>query len=60
MESIITILGQSFLRMDIPRVARMWDTSQENAESQIQSIADAWHQGDVRSAVQALESDLRH
>lgn len=59
MESITTILGQSFLTMDIPRVARMVDTSRANAEAQIQSIADAWHGGDIRSAVLALESDLR-
>jgi hypothetical protein len=59
MESITTILGQSFLTMDIPHVARMVDTSRVNAEAQVQSIADAWHNGDIRSAIQALESDLR-
>ncbi|MDO8742159.1 MAG: hypothetical protein Q7J45_01295 [bacterium] len=60
MESLITILGQTFLRMDIPRVARMVDTSRANAEAQIQSLADAWHNGDIRSAIQAFESDLLH
>lgn len=60
MESITTILGQSFLTMDIPHVARMVDTSRANAEAQIQSLADAWHEGDISSAVLALESDLAH
>jgi len=59
-EDKVTILGKEFKRDSIPHVARMLDTSRENAERQIQGIADAWHEGSVVSAVQALESDLAH
>lgn len=59
-EDKITILGEIFNRKHIPHVARMFDTSKDNAEAQIRSIADAWHEGSVVSAVQALESDLAH
>ncbi len=56
----ITILGEVWERKDIPNVAKMLDANKENAEHQIQSIADAWHGGSIVSAVQALESDLAH
>ena len=56
----ITILGEEFSRKHIPNVSRMIDTHRENAERQIQSIADAWHEGSIIGAVQAFESDLAH
>ena len=54
----ITILGEVFERHHIPKVSRMFGTNQSNTERQIQSIADAWHEGSISSAVVALESDL--
>ena len=32
----------------------------ETLESQLKSIADKWHEGNILSAMQALESDLEH
>lgn len=56
----ITILGKTYSREDIPNIAQMFDVSKENAERQIQSIADAWHEGNTPSAIHAFESDLAH
>lgn len=56
----ITILSEEFDRDAIPHIARMWDTDRAGTEVRIQSIADAWHNGNVVSAIQALESDLGH
>lgn len=56
----ITILSEEFDRDAIPHIARMRDTDKASTEAQIRSIADAWHDGSIVSAVQALESDLAH
>ena len=58
MDTKITILGEEFERDAIPHVARMFDTSPEHATKTISSLAYLWHEGNVVSAVQALESDL--
>lgn len=60
MDDTITICGEEFERRHIPRVARMFDTSPENAAKTITSLAFLWHEGSIVSAVQALESDLAH
>lgn len=58
MKDAITVLGEEFSRQNIPHVARMWDIDRVSAESRIQSVANAWHNGSIVGAVQALESDL--
>ncbi len=60
MNNEIIILGETFDRDIIPHVARMFDKNRANTEIQIKSIADAWHEGEIVGAVQALESDLAH
>lgn len=55
----VALLGETFSRKRFPRLAAMVDTNRANAEAQLKSIADAWHGGDIVSAAQALESDLR-
>ena len=44
----------------MPNLYRMYQANPENAAAQLQSIADAWHEGSVIGAAQALESDLAH
>lgn len=60
MDDTIIICGEEFERLHIPHVARMFDTSPENAKKTITSLAFVWHDGSIVSAVQALESDLAH
>lgn len=54
------LLGETFSKEHFPNLYRMVETSRENAEAQLQSIAAAWHNGSIVSAAQALESDLAH
>ncbi len=60
MEDTFIILGKELKREYFPHIAAMFDTNKENTERQLQSIADAWHNGSIVGAAQALESDLGH
>ncbi|KKW08293.1 MAG: hypothetical protein UY44_C0012G0007 [Candidatus Kaiserbacteria bacterium GW2011_GWA2_49_19] len=55
-----TVLGESFEIKHFPRLYNMYCTSPDNLERQLQGIADAWHEGSIRSAAVAFESDLQH
>lgn len=54
------LLDETFDIEHFPHLYRMAQTSRENAERQLKSIADAWHEGYIVSAAQAFESDLAH
>ena len=60
MEKEVLILGESFDRELFPKLAEMMDRSPAETEAQVQSVADAWHEGSIVPAVMALESDLAH
>jgi hypothetical protein len=52
------LCGESFQIQNFPNLYDMYLNNKGWAEEQLKSIADAWHEGDVVSAAQALESDL--
>ena len=54
------ICGEWFSSAYFPNLAQMEATSSNNAENQLKSIANAWHDGDISSAAIAFESDLQH
>lgn len=54
------VLGERFKIKYFPNMHDMYRTSKCNLEDQLQSIADAWHEGSISSAAIAFESDLRH
>lgn len=54
------LLGEIFDIEHFPHLYQMVQTSRENAERQLKSIADVAHEGSVVSAAQAFESDLGH
>jgi hypothetical protein len=57
---IFSVCGEDFEIRHFPHLYGMVQTSRENAEAQLRSIANAWHDGSIVSAAQALESDLGH
>lgn len=52
------LCGETFAAEHFPRLYRMVQTSPTNAATQLQSVADAWHDGNVVSAAQSFESDM--
>jgi len=54
------LCSERFQKDNFPNLYRMYQANQENAETQLQSIADAWHNGSINSAAIAFESDLAH
>lgn len=54
------LLGESFSKEHMPNLYRMVETNKKNAEIQLQSIANAWHNGSIVGAAQAFESDMAH
>ena len=49
--------------IDPENMPKLYKWAKENPESlkqQLNSIAKAWHDGDIRAAMIALESDLEH
>lgn len=52
------VLGHKFEVKHFPCLYRMYQTSPENLERQLRSVADAWHEGSIVSAAVAFESDL--
>ena len=60
MENTFTVLGETFSVEHFPHLYEMYKTSSDNLARQLQGVADAWHNGSIVSAAQALESDLSH
>lgn len=56
----ISILGERIDEKNFPKLYNWAKNNPETLESQLKSIAKAWHEGSIMSAMQALESDLRH
>jgi len=56
----IIILGEEIDPDNMPILYRKAIVNPEELERQLKSIAKAWHQGDIRAAMIALESDLEH
>lgn len=56
----ILILGEIIDKENFPKLYNWVKTNPKTLESQLKSIAKAWHEGSIISAMQALESDLEH
>lgn len=56
----IKILGEVLDQESEPILYKKALTNKPELERQLKSIAEKWHQGDVRAAILALESDLEH
>lgn len=56
----ISILGESIDPDNMPILYRKVVENPETLERQLKSIANAWHEGNIRAAMLALESDLEH
>lgn len=56
----INILGEMVDPDNMPILYRWAKTNPETLEKQLKSIADAWHEGSINSAMIAFEMDLEH
>lgn len=56
----IRVLGVQIDNKNFPKLYQWAKENPETLEEQLKSIANAWHEGDIGSAMQALESDLEH
>ena len=56
----IQILGKEIDPEDMPILYKWAQTHADTLTVQLQSIANAWHEGDIGSAMVAFESDLAH
>jgi hypothetical protein len=56
----LTILGEDIDPDNEPKLYKWALTNPETLERQLKSIANAWHEGNIRAAIIALESDLEH
>lgn len=54
------ILGEMFPKEHYPILLRWSEKNQQTLEDTVKSVAEKWHNGDIVSACQALESDLQH
>ena len=54
------VLGEVISKGNQPILYRREMMNKPESERQLQSIANAWHEGSIRSAILALESDLAH
>lgn len=59
-DSKVSILGETIDKENFPKLYNWAKNNPEALESQLKSIAKAWHEGSIRSAMNALESDLEH
>jgi len=59
-EKPIEILGGLIDPDNQPKLYKWAVSNPETLERQLGSIAKAWHEGNIRSAILALESDLEH
>jgi len=56
----IKILGEDIDPDNMPKLYRWALHNPETLERQLKSIANAWHEGNIRAAMIAFESDLEH
>lgn len=56
----IKILGEMIDSENFPVLYKWAKTHPETLEIQLKSIAKAWHEGSITSAMVAFESDLEH
>lgn len=56
----VTVLGKIIDPDNQPILYQKAITNLPGLERQLKSIANAWHEGNVRAAILALESDLEH
>jgi len=56
----VTILGEAITEESYPKLYQWAKDNPATLEERLQSIAKAWHEGSIASAMQALESDLEH
>lgn len=59
-EKTIQILGEEIDSENMPILYKWAQTHPDTLAAQLQSIANAWHEGDIGSAMIAFESDLAH
>lgn len=57
---LITLLGESIDPDNTPILYQKALINPEELERQLKSIANAWHEGNIKSAMLALESDMEH
>lgn len=58
--SRIEILNETIDPENMPKLYEWAKKNPKSLEAQLKSIADVWHEGDIRAAMVALESDLEH
>ena len=56
----ITFLGVRMSEEDFPVLYKWAKSNPATLEEQLKSIAEKWHEGDIISAAQALESDSKY
>jgi hypothetical protein len=56
----VKILGELIDPDNMPILYQKAKLNKPELERQLKSIADKWHEGSVRAAIIALESDLQH
>ena len=56
----IYALGKLIDLDNMPILYRKAVENPDELEKQLESVANAWHDGDIRAAMIALESDLAH
>lgn len=56
----VSILGEIIDQENFPKLYNWAKSNPETLESQLKSMAKAWHEESIMSAMQALESDLEH
>lgn len=56
----IVLLGETIDKEDYPVLYEWAKTHPDTLEDQLKSIAKAWHEDDIRSAMNAFEDDLEH
>lgn len=57
---VIKILGELIDPDNQPILYQKAKLNKHELERQLKSIADNWHEGSIRAAITALESDLQH
>lgn len=58
--SKIVLWGEEIDPDNMPILYQKAKLNKTELEKQLRSVADKWHEGSVRAAIIALESDLQH
>ncbi|MCL4384180.1 hypothetical protein M1116_01910 [Patescibacteria group bacterium] len=58
MNNKVTILGEVITKKDLPKLYKWAKENPATLVEQLKSIADKWHEGNIRSALIAFEMDL--